>query len=409
MWCCKDLRPFNVVADEGFIDVVQEAYDMGAAVGKAMQMGKVIPVPNTVKRRVLATASSAREKNSLSKTLKQENVTRWNSLLISLNSVLDSYDEVTAVLARLANTNRQANKQFLITQIDKNSLAELTRFLKWFQIATLRLEQYLEPTLHLVAFERSALMEYCKPCHEPYNGEDADGNKFTIPSDSEDIIAIKMLTKDVLQEKWIVEDLHIAAALLDPQQKDRLDRFGFSEGQIERGKNCLIEIMQNVKDTSAEASEQPAAAEGKRPAKRRKKAPTREVPDELTLCGTDEDEDEELPIASMRPLTLIQRVKELEFYFGLKLTKDEKKKFDILVWWKVKGTVAKNAEDQLLITPPPIMARAARAILCVPASSSKSECNFSDAGNTVTKKRNQLNPFVVDSVLFVRSNYDVLN
>ncbi|GBG60982.1 hypothetical protein CBR_g18578 [Chara braunii] len=139
--------------------------------------------------------------NSLSKTLKQENVTRWNSLLISLNSILDSYDEVTTVLSRFANINRQANKQFLVIRIDKTSLADLVRFLRRFQTVTLKLEQYLEPTIHLVSFEQSALSEYCKPRNEPYNDEDAEGNKFTIPSDNDDIAAIKMLIKDVLREK----------------------------------------------------------------------------------------------------------------------------------------------------------------------------------------------------------------
>ncbi|GBG73530.1 hypothetical protein CBR_g16873 [Chara braunii] len=167
--------------------------------------------------------------NTLNKTLKQENATRWNSLFISLNSVLDSYDDVADVLARLANTNRQANRQFLITRIDKNSLAELTQFLKRFHTATLKLEQYLEPTLHLVAFERSALLEYCKPRNESYNCEDDEGKKFTVPSDSDHIIAVKMLISDVLKDKWILHDLHIVAALLDPRQKDRLDRFGLSE------------------------------------------------------------------------------------------------------------------------------------------------------------------------------------
>ncbi|GBG70282.1 hypothetical protein CBR_g6409 [Chara braunii] len=149
------------------------------------------------------------------------------------------YDDVTTVLNRFASTNRQANKQFLITRIDKTSLADLTWFLKRFQTVSLKLEQYLAPTIHLVVFERSALLKYCKPRNEPYSGEDAEGNKFTIPSYFDDILAIKMLLKDVLQEKWILEDLHIAAALLDPRQNDRLNRFGLSESQVERGKICL--------------------------------------------------------------------------------------------------------------------------------------------------------------------------
>jgi hypothetical protein len=54
------------------------------------------------------------------------------------------------------------------------------------------------------------------------------------------------------------------------------------------------------------------------------------------------------------------------------------------------------------------MALVARSILCIPASSSKSECNFSDAGNTLTAKRNGLKPSTLDTLLFMRSNLDLL-
>ena len=40
-------------------------------------------------------------------------------------------------------------------------------------------------------------------------------------------------------------------------------------------------------------------------------------------------------------------------------------------------------------------------LLCIPASGSKSESNFSDAGNTLTKKRSGLNPTIVNDLLFV--------
>ncbi|GBG65754.1 hypothetical protein CBR_g52346 [Chara braunii] len=358
MWCCKDLRPFTVAEDQGLLEVLQEAYDMGVAVDSGSNMAaiegirkiykwivcadhKIATVLTTVFNKTSTTTGGVRSspfyryhefaphlfemidnsktlvrffkqgnlQNSLSKTLRQENVTQWNSLLILLNSILDSYDEVITMLSRLANTNQQANKQFLVTRIDKTSLVDLVWFLRRFQTATLKLEQYLEPTIHLVAFERSVLLEYCEPRNEPYNGEDAEGNNFTISSDSDDIAVIKMLMKDVLREKWILEDLHIAATLLDPWQKERLDRFGLSEAEVEQGKNCLQEFMYNVKDSSVEPSEEHVAAEGKRPTKRRKKAPEKEIPDELTLCSTDEDEEKDLPIARTGPLTLPQRIK----------------------------------------------------------------------------------------------------
>jgi hypothetical protein len=47
-------------------------------------------------------------------------------------------------------------------------------------------------------------------------------------------------------------------------------------------------------------------------------------------------------------------------------------------------------------------------VLCIPASSSKSESNFSDAGNMLTKKRSGLKPSTMNDFLFVRSNEDLV-
>jgi hypothetical protein len=56
----------------------------------------------------------------------------------------------------------------------------------------------------------------------------------------------------------------------------------------------------------------------------------------------------------------------------------------------------------------PIMSGVARSILCIPASSSKSESNFSDGGNTLTKKHSRLKPTTMNDLLFVRSNQDLV-
>jgi hypothetical protein len=47
-------------------------------------------------------------------------------------------------------------------------------------------------------------------------------------------------------------------------------------------------------------------------------------------------------------------------------------------------------------------------VLCNHASNSKSESNFSDAGNTLIKKHSGLKPTIVNDFLFVRSNQDLV-
>ena len=66
----------------------------------------------------------------------------------------------------------------------------------------------------------------------------------------------------------------------------------------------------------------------------------------------------------------------------------KKAEFQVLVWWELFGAYLF-----------PRIARVARSTLCVWASSAKSENNFSNAGNTLTKKRSNLNPNIVNDLL----------
>jgi hypothetical protein len=48
------------------------------------------------------------------------------------------------------------------------------------------------------------------------------------------------------------------------------------------------------------------------------------------------------------------------------------------------------------------------SVLCIRASISKSESNFSDAGNMLTKKRSGLKPVTMNDLISVRSNQDLV-
>jgi hypothetical protein len=67
----------------------------------------------------------------------------------------------------------------------------------------------------------------------------------------------------------------------------------------------------------------------------------------------------------------------------------------LLPWWKIKFANF------------PILARVARAILCIPASSSMPEGTFSSTGNTWTNKRKALKPNTLNALLYLRSNQDL--
>ena len=82
---------------------------------------------------------------------------------------------------------------------------------------------------------------------------------------------------------------------------------------------------------------------------------------------------------------------------ALPMNRDTTAKFSVLLWWRLKRAPTF-----------PIMLRVACSVLCIPSSNSKSESNFTDAGNTLTKKCFGLYPTLANDLLFVRSNQDLV-
>ena len=94
--------------------------------------------------------------DELENTVKQENATRWNSLLTCLVSVLKTWDSLTRCLENCRQCRR-------ILCIDKSLLIEVIDFLTVFQTATLTLEAFKTPTIHLVAYQRHLCSLGCNP------------------------------------------------------------------------------------------------------------------------------------------------------------------------------------------------------------------------------------------------------
>lgn len=93
------------------------------------------------------------------------------------------------------------------------------------------------------------------------------------------------------------------------------------------------------------------------------------------------------------------RVKnEIDLYINEKIvnSSDTKYNFDILSWW-MKHT----AEF-------PILSQLSKFVHAIPASSAPSERLFSAAGNTITEKRSRISPEVLHGVLFLKSNFDLM-
>jgi len=71
---------------------------------------------------------------------------------------------------------------------------------------------------------------------------DKDGN-VTTAKDSDSIKAIKGIMLPLLYSKFVLDDIHVMALLLDPIMKSRLVRLGVERNQIEQAKDKLKDAM----------------------------------------------------------------------------------------------------------------------------------------------------------------------
>jgi hypothetical protein len=159
---------------------------------------------------------------------------------------------------------------------------------------------------------------------------------------------------------------------------------GINETQVTQGKSDLAALMLKVGlgRTHVSTSRRPISSRQGSKSKKRKTVIRSEVGP--SICNDDEsDVDSEDDVAQEQSATRVAINKELLDYMTLKLTPDEKKQIKndtpssgLLSWWHSRTTTFV------------ILARAARCVLAYPATSGKSECNFSDTSNTLTHKRN---------------------
>ncbi|XP_078462084.1 E3 SUMO-protein ligase ZBED1-like [Lampetra planeri] len=323
----------------------------------------------------------------LTKSLKQENATSWNSLLTCLNSVLESYDEVATTLFE----RKQLQK---IGRINKQNLADLVEFIEPFRIAALRLEVFKSPTIHTVVYERHVLLQHLA----------------VRQSDSDDIAAIKMLLLDQTQDaKWTLEPMVIVGALLDPGLQKRLDKFGVTPAQEQAAIKQLRAMMIVIGKSQADRADYEDELPAKRPRSSRAVDLSQASSCSRYSSSSESDEDEDRGAqAHDAALSLEDEVdRELAAYRQIKLAKAEKKLLDtndgILTWWRMRGT----SLHATIAAQLPIMARVARSLLCIPASSSIGECNLSAVSNTFSKRRTMLSPSALDNFMVIQSNPDL--
>jgi len=345
----------------------------------------------------------------LKNKMKQDVVTRFDGLFIMLQSVSAELDESTELLKKRKQEDR-AEKIF------EELLDELIRLLHYFKLANKSLEPFNTPTLHLVGMWLAKLKAHLQPRDEPITVNGTNGEKMTIPTDSENIAPIKVRLLKQLEENFFLKPLHVAAAYLDPLQKNCLKDYGFTQELIDQGLVYLKDIMRKVDPPKPPAASMSGGMRQRPPVVKKNlvKRPCT-VFVHVGLSRDDSDEESEDDVEPAEESQLEARIdQELAEYRMFKASKSDKEvllqpdtrkraredgdvKHDVglLPWWRVKS-------DKF-----PILACAVRAILCIPASSSMLECTFSSADNTRSNKRSGLHPSTFNALLFLRSDQDL--
>ncbi len=329
--------------------------------------------------------------SQLSKTLKQENVIRWNSLLHCFLSIEEMYDELVSLL-------QMKDKLSKLNDISQVLFKELIAFFAPFQQATLALEKFKHPTLHKVVRWRHVIMGHLRLVLSDV--VDKDGNVITA-KDSDSIKAIKGIMLPLLYNNFVLDDIHIMVSLLDPIMKSRLVHLGVERNQIEQAKDKLKDVM--IKYVPLDDKKKDVL-----PAQSPVRKKARSSVSMYDQMLDDDNEEDNVPPAEGHDVAVALNTRvdnEYEAYMKHKVTDgkmrqcvdgDASSEFHVLSWWRHKG------KDLFLI-----LARVVQSTLCIPASSAMSENNFSDAGNTLTKKRNRLKPQTINNLMFLRSNRDI--
>lgn len=312
--------------------------------------------PNTFKlidgcRKLIAHCGRTGMNAKIPGTLKNFAETRWTGLFDSLESLYNQFDVVATLLI-------EGNKSQLINGIDKKSLLDLMNLLKPITEAIKILESRKVPTLHVVWNQFNKLNKY-------YSNID--------PSEAAEIKELKKIILEEIAEKYEVDDLHRLAAWCDPRQKNRLSMFDVDEVGMERLKTIIfkmalniIQDINNLGNVNAEHTE--------------KKLKIDDIFEPIS--------------SSTSPDETVNR--EIDSYMLLSVP-HVGEDFDILLWWK-------NNKFNF-----PLLSQVARSILCIPASSSKPESDFSVAGFIKSPRRANLAPENLDDMLVAMSNMDLVN
>ena len=185
-------------------------------------------------KQIVTTMKKSGANKKLELTLKQEVETRWDSNYDMLQSILESYDELSKI---------QSVKDEL-KLVDKKILMELVELLKPIKELRLRLCCNDQPTFNPVTVTYDKILSIMKP---------------TV-SNSGPIRVLKDRFTKFTKEKFQVSRHHVIATFLTPSFKSFIDRFE-NRKLVDESMDLLTTLMEELPESDSENSQNEVVTE----------------------------------------------------------------------------------------------------------------------------------------------------
>lgn len=281
--------------------------------------------------------------NEFEKSLKSSSATRFNSVLATVDSIIENWDQLESLFMRENETER-------LSEIDKSVILQMKSFLqplkKWSDFT----ESSHKSSLFAVWLAIDSLIKHC-----------------TVTDDDEHFTTL-MKTKALcyIEKRFELHSFHRIATFLHPNFKNL--RFA-SDSMVQCTVNETKQLLQKYEDTSVVAA--PCNAQHRRSSG----SSVSSVDSELSNYLNDfVDEDE------------------VDKYQRMNFTADMNT--NPALWWN------ERRKDF------PQLSKLAIAVHAIPASSTPSERCFSISGAIITDKRSNIDPSAVEDLLILRSESD---
>ena len=305
--------------------------------------------------------------NRLSSSLKQSNDTRWNSILILLQSVIKTYDGAKKILCDIGQERRLAD-------IDLAFLDSIVKFFQPFHDATKALEGDDFPTIHHVY---QWYMKLKRVVVENY-------------SDSSFVKFLKKRALCALTEKFEITAIHKLALLLHPKFKS-MHALQESERNevLNIARNFLSEFSVSSRNASSCSTQTQLSLDHTYNAPGHQNRSVSNIDDKFLEWQDCCDETDNFDLDEVTCYKEAVFDNELTNRFS-----SVNGRFNILEFWSSPTIVEKF----------PLLHKLALGILSIPSPSASSERLFSICGTTVSKCRSQLSSSTVDSIMVLNSN-----